>query len=63
MKEKNIYCPQCGRKVMHYDGKAESALKVKCLKCKFIVTYFPKQNFTKISRIPPRTSSSGIRFY
>lgn len=62
--EKNtIYCPECKNKVATYDGKSRVNVLVKCKKCKKLVVYEVETGNIKITKVPQRQSSSGIRFY
>lgn len=60
---KNIYCTQCNRTVMRYDEKGTSVLQAKCNKCNMLITYNPITDKLKISKLPSRNTSSGVRFY
>ena len=60
--EKIIYCPQCGRRVMKYDGKGTIPLDAGCKKCRKRVVYFPETDEVKVTKIPPRCSS-GTRLW
>lgn len=62
MEPKTIYCPQCGRKVMAYDGKSTMNQYAKCKKCLKMVCFYPEKNETEIKRLPKRTTSSGMTF-
>lgn len=50
IKQKSIYCPDCGRKVMTHDGKGTIPISNLCEKCGKIVTYFPETNETTIKK-------------
>lgn len=63
MEHKTIYCPKCGRKVTNWNGKSTIDIRVKCNKCKKLVIYRVDTGKTEIKNIPPRTTSSGMRFY
>ncbi len=60
---KLILCPQCGRKVGHYDGRATVNISAKCSKCNKCVVYIPLTDEVKITDLPERTSASGGFFY
>lgn len=60
---KTIYCPQCGRKVMTYDEKAKNIQRTACNKCNKLVIYKPSIDEVKLDKIPPRNTSSGMRYY
>ena len=60
---KTIYCPKCGRKVATWDGRSINNVSAKCSKCRKLVVYDVESEEVKIKEIPPRTSSSGMRFY
>lgn len=60
---KTIYCPNCGRKVGTYDGRSTLNHISKCIKCNKRVVYHVDTKKTEIKNIPPRTTSSGTRFY
>lgn len=60
---KKIYCPKCGRKVATWDGRSTNNISVKCKKCNKLVVYDVVNKNAEIKEIPPRTSSSGMRFY
>ena len=60
---KTIYCPKCGRKVATWDGRRTINIVKKCNKCNKLVIFNIEKQETEIKEIPPRTSSSGIRFY
>ena len=59
----NIYCPRCKRKVAIYNTKATIPIDVKCRRCEKLVIYIPKTKETLIKPMPPRATSSGMRFY
>ena len=64
MKEsKTICCPKCGRKVATWDGKSEINIIVNCRACHKRVIYNTSSDKTKITDIPQRNQSSGMRFY
>lgn len=58
-----IYCPACGRKTGTHDGKGTLHIKTKCKKCQKLVVYFPESKQTLLKLMPPRATSSGMRFY
>ena len=60
---KTIYCPKCGRRVATWDGRSTINISVKCKKCNKLVVYNVENEKTEIKEIPPRTTSSGMRFY
>ena len=60
---KTIYCPKCGRKVATWDGRSTINILVKCKKCNKLIVYDIEKQETEIKAIPPRTTSSGMRFY
>lgn len=60
---KTIYCPKCGRKVATWDGRSTINIVKKCNKCNKLVIFNIEKQKTEIKEIPPRTSSSGMRFY
>lgn len=60
---KTIYCPKCGRKVATWDGRQTINIVKKCNKCNKLVIFNIEKQKTEIKEIPPRTSSSGMRFY
>jgi hypothetical protein len=63
MDKKTIYCPNCQRKVMQYDGKSTNLMDVMCRNCKVLVVYNPVNNITFKRNVPERTTASGMRFY
>ena len=62
-REKTIYCPICKQKVAKYDGHSAMNVIVNCKKCNMQVVYWVEEQKTKIRPIPPRNTSSGMRFY
>lgn len=60
---RNIYCPQCGRKVMKHDNWGTIPISTKCNKCNKVVTYYPETKETTIKKLPPRTLSNSGRIY
>ena len=60
---KTIYCPKCRRKVATWDGRSTINILVKCKKCNKLVVYDVESEEVKIKAIPPRATSSGMRFY
>ena len=60
---KTIYCPKCGRKVATRDGRSTINISVKCKKCNKLVVYDVENENVEIKEIPPRATSSGMRFY
>lgn len=60
---KDIYCPNCGRRVGGWDGKATVTLKYHCQKCNKTVVFDPetKEVIAKPAQI--RSTSSGAIFY
>lgn len=63
MKSKTIYCPQCGRKVATYDGRATINKIAKCKKCAVQVIYDAKKDDATVKPLPERKSSSGAVLY
>lgn len=61
--EKTIYCPKCGRKAMHYDGRSKINPVAKCKKCKKLVVYNIENDSAVLKDVPKRTQASGVRFY
>lgn len=59
---KIVYCPKCGRRVAEYDGRATMNVIAKCGYCKKRVVYNVSEKKTEIKDMPPRTTSSGMRF-
>jgi hypothetical protein len=62
-KEKTIYCPKCGRRVSHYDGRGTMNIMATCRKCRKRVVYDVSNDKTKLTDIPQRETSSGMIFY
>ena len=58
-----IYCPRCDKAVAHYDGNTKNTIKVKCKNCNKLVVYSPKLGYAILTELPPRVTSSGMRFY
>ena len=58
-----IYCPMCHRKVMGIGEFDISAKEAKCDNCKKLIIYNPATGKCKVAEIPPRQTSSGMRFY
>lgn len=56
-----LVCPRCKRELIEISGK--SYLEVKCHDCNGLVIYNPDTQTTRIRKMPPRTTSSGCRFY
>lgn len=59
---KTIYCPRCGRKVTTWDGRSTINIVSNCKKCRKRVVYHVDTEKTEIKDIPPRNTSSGMRF-
>lgn len=59
----NIYCPLCKRKVAIYSVNATMNIDVKCRNCNKLIIYKPKTKETIVREMPPRATSSGMRFY
>lgn len=59
---KTIYCPCCGRRVSHHDGRSTINVIARCKKCRKRVVYHVDTGETEIKPIPPRTTSSGMTF-
>ena len=62
-KPTSIFCPKCKRKVATHKGRGQINIDVKCSRCEKLVVFNPTTGETVIRPIPPRTTSSGIRFY
>lgn len=60
---KNIYCPECGRKVMKHDNWGTIPIYAKCNKCNKVVCYEPKTQKATIKKIPPRNTANSGRIY
>lgn len=60
---KTIYCPTCGRSVASWDGKSVANPIGKCKKCNKLVVFNTENQEVKTRKVPPRTCSSGMRFY
>lgn len=62
-KKVNIYCPLCRRKCFEYDGRGTLYMERKCSNCDKLVIYKPDTKETIVRKLPPRATSSGMRFY
>lgn len=62
-KPKTIYCPQCGRAIIHYDGRSTINLIANCKKCRKRIVYHVDSGETEVKPIPDRNCSSGMTFY
>ena len=60
---KNIYCPECGRKVMTHDQKGTIPISNLCKKCKKIITYIPEEQKVIVKNKDRYISSYGKRIY
>jgi len=63
MSKVTIYCPRCGRAVLHVEDRCKTDLSVKCKKCNKLITYQAEYGKTIITSVPKRSSSAGCRFY
>lgn len=63
LKQKAIYCPNCGRLAFFFDEKSTVHQMAKCKNCKKLVVYRIDTGETKIKDIPQRNCSSGMRIY
>lgn len=61
-KDKDMFC-YCGQLLGHYDKDDPNVHKLKCKQCKRWVWFVPKSGDRCVRVIPPRESSSGVRFY
>lgn len=62
-KPKSIYCPICKRKVGKWDGRSTvNVIVAGCKKCRKKIVYHVDTGQTKLSKIPPRNTSSGMTF-
>jgi len=62
MQEKIIKCPICKERVAVYDGRTTSDIIARCGKCRKRIIYRIQTGRTEIKNIPPRATSSGMRF-
>ena len=62
-KYKKIYCPRCGRKVMKVRVNGTMEMFAKCKKCYRRVSYSPNFGEVVSTKIPERSTSSGMMFY
>ena len=60
--QKTIYCPKCGRKTAHWDGKSSIDVVSVCRKCDKQVIYRVATGKTEIKDRKPRPSSNGMNF-
>lgn len=61
--KKNIDCPNCGFLLTTADKKDNRVRKMRCLGCRKWIWFIPKSDYFEIRDIPPRQTSSGVRFY
>lgn len=59
---KIVYCPNCGRRVTHWDGRTTTPIAGYCRNCWRQVVYYPDNDETVIKKIPGRNTSSGMTF-
>lgn len=62
-KPKEIYCPQCNRKIGIYDGRSTIDHIMTCRKCKKKVIYHVQSGEVESKSMPQRNCSSGMTFY
>lgn len=55
-----LKCPKCGKELMEINGK--NYVDIKCSDCRKLVIFNPEKGI-RITRLPERKTSSGIRFY
>ena len=58
-----IYCPNCNEQVLELDGRTSMNITGKCKKCNKLIVYDVQTKEVKMRNIPPRATSSGVRFY
>ena len=63
MKGIKIYCPGCGRLIFDNKKYIGYYLERKCKKCKKLVVFNSEEDRVVMKPIPPRNTSSGMRFY
>ncbi len=60
--EKIVYCPKCGRRVAHWDGRTMTPIAGYCRNCWKKVVYYPDNDETVVRKIPERNTSSGVTY-
>ena len=58
-----INCPKCQEQVLDLDGRTTLNITGKCKNCNKLIVYDAQTKEVKIRNIPPRDTSSGMRFY
>lgn len=61
--KKIIYCPSCGNKTGTIETVSSMASPTKCNECNKLVIYYGDTGIIKMTDIPSRSQSSGVRFY
>lgn len=62
-KDVSIMCPNCDKFLVMADKRDERTNIIKCKHCGKLITYTPATNCREVGKVPPRTSSQGMRFY
>ena len=62
-KKKLIHCPKCSSNVATWDGKSTMNVVATCNYCRKRIVYHVDTKQIEIKNIPPRSTSSGMRFY
>lgn len=61
--ELKIDCPKCKEHIFDLDGRTTLNITGKCKNCNKLIVYDAKTKEVKMRNIPPRATSSGLRFY
>lgn len=62
-KDMLIKCPLCGTLLVVVDKRDPKKNRVKCRMCNVLVHYTPATEEVYTSKVPARTTSSGMTFY
>lgn len=63
MSKLELYCPKCGRQVFNDKDFIGYYIERKCKKCNKLVVYNSEDGRVVMKPIPPRNTSSGMRFF
>lgn len=62
-KDISIMCPNCKKFLLMADKRDDRTNIIKCKHCGKLITFNPATNYREVCKVPPRTSSQGMRFY
>ena len=61
--KQSVICPVCNKVLIYVRKNDDSLHKIACKHCRKWIWFRAKSKYFEVKKIPPRTTSSGKRFY